>query len=652
MASAPLYRLPRPPRLPRQARPPRLPRQARLPRSARQFRFPVTLTATAFALAISSCASAPSGGPPGRATGTGSQVQAYVQPLPPPPPTAANSWGPTEVVLGFLHASASYAFDPAAPERYLVPSLRKSWRPANGPVAVVGGPTGLSEERYAHAFQGAPDSGSQREIVKFTGQRLATLTQTGQYQYTPGQIDAQFILAKENGVWLIDQLPGNQPGLMLTQSDFESVYQPRNLFFYAPNEPTQSFGVLVPDPVYAPLQSSNSALNTNLATGLVNGLLNGPGDWLAGATWSAFPAGSKLIKQVTITGRVAQVDLGGAAMHASWHQKQLMEAQLTATLGDHSYAEPLASQVQLYINNTLQYVEPTASINSLVTQVPTGPVLAITGPSSVGQLPDHPGANARVDPRVTPGQIGGATVTAVAAEPTQSPKPQIAVAVAYRAGCAVFLPAGGATYHSHVLSTSRGVCTSLSWDSNGNLWAAAGQSVWVLPPQNRHPVLADLGRLTAVSQPGSSILALQMAPDNVRVALLVHTRSGNKLLLTAVRFERTGVMFGMPVSIGAGGAQPIAISWSDPYHLAVLGQSGQAGDLIFAVPLAGGAGLQPGGVPKQLGAPPPNAQTLTTDGSELVVGTFDGNIHRIFASSPASPPWARVTTGSDPVYPG
>ena len=422
---------------------------------------------------------------------------------------------------------------------------------------------------------------------------------------------------------------------------------------FAPHEASPPIDVLVPDPVYAPLQSSNSALNTNLATGLVKGLLKGPGDWLSGATSSAFPAGSKLIKQVTITGRVAQVDLGGAAAHASGQQIQLMEAQLKATLSDRSYAAPLATAVQLYINNTLQYPWP-SSIASMVPPPSTGPVLAIIGPSTVGQLADHPRAGAKPSVRVSPQQIGGAAITAIAAEPTNSRVPQIAVAVADQTGCAVFLPPdSGTPYHSYVLSTSGGPCTSLSWDSNGNLWAAAGQAVWVLQARNRHPLLVDVADLKEIGPPGSSVLSLQMAPDNVRAALLVHTRSGNKLLLAAVRFDHGNVAFGQPVSFGAGGAEPLSISWSDPYHLAVLAaQSGQAGSVIFAIPLTGGAGLQPGGAPQPLGIAPAGAQTLTTDGSELVVGTSDGHVDHIFASSPTLPGWSLVTTGADPIYPG
>jgi hypothetical protein len=155
--------------------------------------------------------------------------------------------------------------------------------------------------------------------------------------------------------------------------------------------------------------------------------------------------------------------------------------------------------------------------------------------------------------------------------------------------------------------------------------------------------------MAAIGQPGSQILALRMAPDNVRAALLVRTKSVTKLLLAAVQFDRGAVALGQAVSIGAGVASPVAISWSDPYHLAVLASSG----IIFAVPLTGGAGPQAGGLPQPLGTAPGGAQTLTTDGSELVVGVADGGVNRIFASSPASPLWYRYPMpGSVPVYPG
>jgi Lipoprotein LpqB beta-propeller domain len=605
----------------------------------------VELAAVVVAIGVAGCATAPSGGPPRRATGGGSQVQAYVQPLPPPGPTDQKQWGPTAVVLGFLHASASYVFDAAAAEQYLVPALRKSWHPGTGPVAVLGAPTGLTAVPYRpHIPQPLP--AQQLETVRFTGQRLATLSQSGQYQYSPGQdVKYEFILAKIDGVWLIKGLPKGQPGLLLTQSDFEEVYQARNLFFYAPQQPA---GVLVPDPVYAPLQSSNSALNTNLATHLVNGLLKGQGDWLSPpATWSAFPPGTHLLEQVTISGRTAKVDLGGGAAHATKLQIQEMQSQLLATLRDGSYSAPLANRLQLYINNRLEYQSSQDTAN-LVPPVLAGPVFVVTGGNTVGELSARPKTRAAPDPAVEPAQIGRQQITAVAALPARSHVQRVAVAVRYGTGCAVYVGAiHEATYRPYVLASSGGSCTSLSWDNNGNLWAAAGQKVWVLRPQDHHPIAVDVTAITAIGQSGARIMALRMAPDSVRAALLVHTKTGNGLFLAAVRFTGThgdAVSLGQPVTLGTGAPDPIAVSWSDAYHLVVL-----AGGAVFEMPLTGGAGQQPGGSPQSLGTVPSGALMLTTDGSELVVGTSGG---QIYASSTASPGWFAVAAGANPVYPG
>jgi hypothetical protein len=562
-------------------------------------------------------------------------VQAYVQPLPGPGPTS--SWQPEQVVLGFLHASASYAFDPAAARRYLGPGLSKNWHPGRGPVAVVGGPTGLTEELY-HPHDVA--LAEPYEQVDFTGQHLATLSQSGQYQYTPGaNVQYQFVLARTNGVWLIQQLPPQQ-SLMLTESDFEEVYQPRNLFFFAPAAASQVPDVLVPDPVYAPLQSSNSALNTDVATGLVNGLLQGQG-WLSGTTFSAFPPGTRLLKRVTITGRTAQVYLGGAAAHSQQSTIQQMADQLLATLRDGQYSQPLATSLQLYIDNRPQAVYPAGD---LVPAVQSGPVQLITGAGSVGELPAQPGHGAKVQTRLGQDQLGAATVTAVAASPSSDHPGQLAVAIQNAGGCAVEeQPTGQGAYRTDALTSSGGPCNSLSFDVNGNLWAAAGDAVWVLGP-GRSPAPADMTAMAAAIQPGDQILALRMAPDAVRAALLVSTPAGNRLLLAAVHVSNGSATFGQPVTVGTAGlTDPLSISWYDAYHLAVLASGG-----IYEVPLTGGAGQQP--APQLIGTLPTSVQTLTltTDGAELIVGTSQG----VYAEAVSAPGWSFIATGADPVYPG
>jgi Lipoprotein LpqB beta-propeller domain/Sporulation and spore germination len=607
--------------------------------AAQRVRLPVLLVLLGAAVAVAGCATAPSGGPPRQAPGGSNQAQAYAQPLPAPGPTS--KWTAQDVVLGFLHASASYAFDPAAAKQYLVPQLRTSWHPGREPVAVVGAAPASSFRTTPYNGRFLGQAAPAEETVEFTGQHLATLSQTGQYQYAPGQnVQYKFVLAQTSGVWLIEQLPA-QKSLLLTESDFEDVYQPRNLFFFAPPARGQIPSVLVPDPVYAPLVSSNSALNSDLATGLVNGLLKGQGGWLSGATVSAFPAGTTLLKKVTITGKTAEVDLGGAAAHAQPITILSMAAQLLATLSDGEYSLPLASQLALYIDNSPRPVIPP---KGLVADVPTGSVLLVTGPGNVGQLPAVPKPEAKVQPKLTPDQIGQVAVSAVAESPDPARPGQFAVAVENQdgSGCTVEVRSGSQSGSQNY--PLPGSCTSLSFDPNGNLWVVAGGGVWILQP-SQPPVAVDLSALASTLHPSGQILALRMAPDGVRAALLVSTAAGNRLLLAAVQLRRGAATLGQPVSVGLGlTAPPQAISWYDGYHLAVLAAGG-----IYYVPLTGGAGQEPGAAPYLFSTAPQDANWLTTDGSEFVVGTFGGDV---WASSASAPNWTPVAQGEYPIYPG
>jgi PKD repeat protein len=610
-------------------------------RTRRRARLSVSLALSIAAVAVAGCATAPASGPPRQAPGGSSQVQAYVQELPAPGPTSR--WTPKDVVLGFLHASASYVFDPTAAKQFLVPRLRAHWHPGREPVAVVGAPSITTVTVKPLEMTGQAPSVDKAQL---TGQYLATLSQTGQYEYAPGgNVHYVFELEQVNNVWLIDQLPDS---LLLTQSDFEDVYAPRNLFFFAPPAASQPLGVLVADPVFAPLLSSNSALNTDLATGLVNGLLKGPGSWLSGTTVSAFPRGTRLLKKVTITGKTAEVDLGGAAVHAQPITVGEMAAQLLYTLSDGAYSPPLASQVELYIDNRPESIIPSIGTPPAV---PTGlPVLLVTDTGGVGELPSAPKPGTKPQQKLSSAQIGqDADVTAVAASPDVD-RPATAVGVSTSTGgCTVQVYSGsqGTKQNSYALPGSTKQCASLSYDANGNLWAAAGSGVWFMQP-NHAPVAVNTSALTATLH-GGPILALRMAPDAVRAALLVQTSTGTKLLLAAVRLHAGSAALGQPVAIGTEGLNNLqAISWYDAYHLAVLASGG-----IYDVPLlTGGALQQPEAAPTLLVSAPGGAETLTTNGSDLVVGAYENDQYVVLVGSVSAPTWLQVTAGTYPIYPG
>jgi hypothetical protein len=594
------------------------------PGSPRTTRWLAAVAAVAAAGVVAGCATVPSGDQPQQISTGSSQIQAYVQPLPPPGPK--QDWTPTQVVLGFLHASASYAFDPAAARQYLAPPLSRNWNP--GPVTVVSSVEQPTQLPY-HPQVALPAPAGPERSVEFTGQRLATLSQTGQYQYSPGTSTYQFILTQVQGVWLISTLPLGGQSLLLTQSDFEQVFQPRNLFFFAPPNSWAVNGELVPDPVYAPLQSADSALNTNLAAGLVRGLLTDRGSWLSGATTTAFPHGTKLLG-ITFSGQTAIVNLGGAAAHTSPSAHQAMREQLLATLGSKAYSTPLAHNVDLEIDGKMQF---SGGNGLLVYEVQSGSLVYQAGPGQVNQLSSSRSL-------VTQAQVGAGPISALAATQATAQSPsQVAVAAENGAGCTLYVPAPGsspAQYRSYPLSASGGPCTSLSWDANGNVWAVAGQHIWVLGAGTRQPVtVSGPQNLQPAGSGGASVLALQMAPDGVRAALLVRTADGNRLMLAAVTSSHGVKSLGTAVTVGTSLSGPIALSWYSSYDLLALTRTG-----IWEVPLTGGAA-------KSLGPAPAGAVSLASDGSSLAVGTSHGEI---LMPSDGGSPWSKVATGSIPAY--
>ena len=601
-----------------------------------RIRLPAALAAAAAVLA--GCATVPSGDVPQQVATGGSQVQAYEEPLPPPGPSAYKQ--PGQVVLAFLHASASYAVDPGAARQFLTPALRAKWNP--GPVTVVSsikpGPAVQPNPRLE------PTVTVGKATVEFTGQRLATLSSAGQYQYSPVNKSYQFTLRLIGGEWLISELPqADQRSLLLTQWDFEHVYQARNLFFFA-RSPSPVNGELVPDPVYAPLQSSDSALNTYLASGLIKGLLEDQHGWLGTETKTSFPHGTTLLG-VTISGQTAVVNLGGAAVRTNKTQRQAMAEQLQATLESTAYSAALARAVHLEINGHRAY---TGTLPWLIFDVlsaslayRSGEYVVSTGSteSTECKIPTH---------LAGPVQFDAADITALAVAPCDIPRTgQVAAAAKDGNGCQIYLPPaapgpGVSTESdtSHVLSTSGGECTSLSWDRNGDLWAAAGRNIWVLRAPSYQPELVSVPpSVTSGRQP--SILALRMAPDAIRAALLIKTGTGARaethLVLAAVQETDNQLSLGTPVEVGTGLPDPMGMSWYNPYDLVVLDKSG-----IAEVPLTGGVG-------QQIEPAPPGAISITTDGHKLAIGIGSNEIR---TSSTLGAPWSSARSGSLPIYPG
>jgi hypothetical protein len=583
------------------------------------------LAVCAAAALASGCATVPTVGQPQPVTGVSGQAQQqFVQPIPPVPEPG---WTAQEIVEGFLAASASFANNHAAARQFLAPPLRKSFDPGFA-VTVVSGSLRPSSKRVGpHNLEG---ESIDVDTVSLTGQQLATINTIGQYIDNPGPHRYVFRLERFSGQWLITELP-SASAVLMTQSDFEQVYQPRNLYLYAPGSLE-----LVPEPVFAPQQDTYADVASNLVDALVMAVQQK--SWLARATTSAFPGGTYRIGKVAIVGSNAVVNLGGGVTEAAPQELQEMAAQLVNTLTSTSYGQPpISKSVTLEINGQVADVGGTQSQDFAATvpgsHVGLAPLYYISASGAVSELAAGRGRPVR-------GTAGRGQIPFGMIAVSPSTPAQLAGALATGRGCDIYygsLGGSGPLSHRTVPGSSR--CSSLSWDSLGDIWAVNGTRIWVLPAGDRQPVAISLPQLPGFKPPSYRVLALRVAPDGVRVAMLVQKSTGGRdLLLTAVTRANKQISLGPSVTIGTRlTTTPTSLSWYDPDHLIVL-----AGSQLYEVPVNGGEVVTGGPVPR-------GTESITAAGPGQIAAVSQGEI--LTSSGPQQIQQPAVK-GTSPAYPG
>jgi hypothetical protein len=590
--------------------------------------------ALALGVAAAGCATVPTSGSVQQvdAGQTGaSQEQDYSQPIPVGP---GPGWTPTQIVAGFLAASASFAGDHQVAKEYLDPAALHSWQPGWAVTVVSAPPTTTPVGPLPR-----PVSNQSQLLakVKVTGLPVATITGSGQYQVYSGSLSKSylFFLRRLNGQWRIDSLPTSQ-GLLLTQADFQRVYQPRDLYFLS-----QSGHTLVPDPVFVPQQ----ATNTELATGLVNALLQDPTGWLSGAAVTGFPAHSHPIGQVRINGPNATVDLGGAkdkALTAARQQLEQMAAQLVWTLA----TGPIQS-VELELNNRpvqimgSQYQLAQMYHGWVPAQLAGSSLYFIGGNGTVQALSGagQPGAGQPGRVSAVPGAAGAAGVPSLTS-----------IAVSPDGRSLAGISAGGAAVYISGLSRGAslrewrppsGSCTSVSWDAQGDLWITAGGIVWMLPPGGGSAV-----PVSVAVPPGTEVTDFRVAPDGVRVAMIVRGASGSQVQVGAITYTSASpAILQPPVTVGAGIAGPDALSWYGSDDIIVLA-GGSSSAQLDEVPLDGGqpTTIATPGTPISLSATSPEGSA-----SDIAIGLAGGNLMLSTDLGAFQPTRA---AGQAPAYPG
>ena len=492
--------------------------------ASRKTRRPVLAALAALlvaALAATGCVSMPTGGPVTSyavTQGPTAQDQPYVQIVPQPP---GAGWKPTQIVQGFLTASASFGNYSQVARQYLTPELSKNWNPYWSAVEYETGPTPT-----APTYSPAGTKNPTQATVRITGTPQAVLEGNGSFSVASSSSSSSaaspvsatnFTLSKVNGQWRISEAPLE---LLLTSDSFNNDYQLRNLYFFDPAE-----RYLVPDPVYVPLRA-----NTNvLMNGLVGDLKAPPSDWLSGATKTAFPKGTS--SDVTLDGVTAVVNLTGSAItKAAANPKtgpQVMEqvsAQLLSTLSASAAQSGSTGQgvqsVEVKLNGK-PWIPPGAQGGNPVQR--TGKWNPAPGTSPQFYYVDSQGnLTSRSSKGGQPASLAkiGTGYTQIAVSPD-------GLYVAALRGSTLYtgLVSGGA------LTKRPGSYMAMSWDHSDHLWASQGDEIVEFRGTSARQPLGQQVDVNVQDAPGGPFTALAVAPDGVRVAIVI---AGNELTFGAI----------------------------------------------------------------------------------------------------------------------
>lgn len=584
---------------------------------------------------LAGCVSMPSGGPVlsySVTQGPGSQSQRYLQMIPEPP---GAGWSPSNIVRGFLTASASFADRQQTAREYLTASAR--WNPSWS--ATVFGGTGPDVGQVAFSGNGKPNQAT-AATVTVTGTVQASLSASGTYAVpssaasTAEKQSYTFDLVKADGQWRISYAP---PRLLLTSVEFNADYQLRNLYFF-----DAAYRYLVPDPVYVPLQTTPS----NLMKGLVEDLINQPKDWLAhGATTTAFPPGTKLLGDVMLEGGTAAVNLGGAITRASDDVRKRVSAQLLSTLSGSSPGQPQVRSVVLSQDGK-----------------PWNPPGAQDNPvqhDSTYRAPD--GASGEFYNLDGGGQLWRRAGTGDAAGAVGAPTKVARIGVGYSAiavsrdGRYLAALRNGIVYAGPVggpLAPRTGTgYTTMSWDPNDNLWAAGSNGIVMLranaSPRSAAGAPVQVQVLAAEGNPvPGPFTALSVAPDGVRVAVIIGPSELSFGAIVAQPAARGGQQAVVKIQLSPfyvsseTNARFQSVTWYDSNNVITLAESASE-PALAEYPVSGGTATR---IPSQAGI-----VSITASNGSALIAEAKG---LLLSNASTSGSWVTIGTGLAPAYPG
>jgi hypothetical protein len=632
---------------------------------------------TAAVVSVAGCVGMPSSGPVGAISASpqstapaGDVIQTF-----PSGPQPGES--PSQIVGGFLAASANYPFNAAIAREYLVSSAVKTWSPTWS-VTVY--------RTFGPPVTPPPRPGVRQTTVVASGNVQSAFNGTGQFVSAGGTAARgyAFHLTKVNGQWRIANPPSKR---LLTVSEFGAFYKPQDLYFLnSAALPGATEQPLVPDSVFVPQGTSTTDLLNNLVSALLPSA-GQPKSTLLKTAALTFPARTTLVN-VTQAGTTAVVNLGGLK-GASTTALEQVSAQLAWTLASPrpGPGAPIQSvelelngqpfippkticgirQARSQVQNQATYpcynpypsqpasfsftshgqVWSRCAAEASVQRGQVGQVVSVLGSATVASLPScgegnvPTGSIATPVSRTYPG-LGTPSLVAV------SPDGQYVACYSPDARKLFTGPAsGGTTKLTAVKEIGSGV-TALSWDRNHDLWVAENGDVFMVPVN---------GQTTSVNTsalPGN-VTDLSVAPDGIRIALIVQNGSSSVVDLAAIIHggQSAQGQRGLPsetvsltepaVHLGPDLVQPEDLTWYDADNLIVL--TGGSGPRLSEVPVDGQQSYN-----SQLAPPGTDSITANSEMNALVAG-LPGE--QLAVSTSIEGPWQFLGVhGQNPAYPG
>lgn len=446
---------------------------------------------------------------------------------------------PRSVVVGFLTANTTDPERHNAARQYLTNDTAQRWQDTTA--TVVAGPITVDLANPV----------TNTVTVRF--QRVGQLSASGIYTpllltASPGHDDtATFGLTQEKGQWRINQLA---PGLLLTEADFEAVYNARPLYFL-----NATGSRLVPDLRWSALQGQS------LATFLLGQLVAGPRPELATAVTSEVPTQAAQQRISVSVGSPTQVQLPGSG-GLDLASKLRLAAQLAYTLQVSGFvgkiqlldgADPvsvpgLPSPFELTDLARFASVRPD---NPMLTFVRGGAVFDSTG-------------------KPLPGVLG-------------TPKYGLTTAVFDRAGSQqrVAGTAGSAGTATMMIGSDQGLTdsgvppgplTQPAWAPGaGEVWVGSGMNLYrAAPGKAAALVVQTSGRGGAVT---GTIAALAFSPEGTRLALVVRDNDGaSQVWVGSVVRSGPDARLDELAPISPPSLQLLDVGWRDATTLLAVGQ--------------------------------------------------------------------------------